>query len=97
MVILEKLGAEFSLLPKKEKHVYYLLLRGYFKTISLIIVEHCALKATAESREPQDFHVSSKSLFFFSNLDESEETSGYMFEGVSLKLESCNEMSSSAI
>lgn len=65
MVILEKLGAEFSLLPKKiKKHVYYLLLRGYFKTISQIIVEHCALKATAESREPQDFHVSSKSLFF---------------------------------
>lgn len=59
-------------------------------------MEHCALKATAESREPQDFHVSSKS-FFCNNLDESEETSGYKFEGVSLKLESCNQMSSSAI
>lgn len=47
-------------------------------------MEHCALKGTAESREPQDFHVSSKSSF--NNLDELAETSAYMFDGVSFML-----------
>lgn len=47
-------------------------------------MDHCALKGTAESREPQDFHLSGKSSF--NNQDEPEETSGYMFEGVSFKL-----------
>jgi len=49
-------------------------------------VEHCALKGTAESREPQDFHLSGKTSF--NNQDEPEETSGCTFKGVSFKLKS---------
>lgn len=40
-------------------------------------MEHCALKGAAESREPQDIHLSGKSSF--NNLDEPEDTGGYVF------------------
>lgn len=47
-------------------------------------MEHCALKGAAEHREPQDTHLGGRS--FFNNTDEPEDTSGYVFQGVSFKL-----------
>lgn len=48
-------------------------------------MEPCALNGAAESREPQDFHLSSKNSFNI--LDEPEAASGYMAKGVFFKLE----------
>lgn len=47
-------------------------------------MEPCALNGAAESREPQDFHLSSKNSFNI--LDEPEAASGYMVKGISFKL-----------